>query len=214
MQHYLRECTTLADKHYLVFFMFATADQISSRLPPARPALVPFARITLTQIQSIFFPSADCNTLHIPSPEDTSNLITGYRVAYPSPLQVSSSCSLGPFSFFSSFGRFSSFLCGLREISLSLVWRFWTESTDIITHWCTGLDRLARSVSQFCCLCCPGRLVCPGMPTKIYNYTERTRIAARATEGNRLARRNDKLADCSAFFNFFKLDKMPDVPVE
>jgi hypothetical protein len=159
----------------------------------------------LTPKQSIFFPSADCNTLHIPSPEDTSTLITWYGVAYPSPLQVSSSCNLGPFSFFSSFGRFSSFLCGLSEISLSLVWRFWTESTDLITHWCTGLDRLARSVSQFCCLCCPGRLVCPDMPTNrpddslsrsLYNnYTERTRIAARATEGNRLARRNDKLAD-------------------
>jgi hypothetical protein len=54
-------------------------------------------------------------------------------------------------------------------------------------------------------LCCPGRLVCPDMPTNrpddslsrsLYNYTERTRIVARATEGNRLARRNDKLADC------------------
>jgi hypothetical protein len=113
MQRYLRECTALADKHYLAIFL-CLQPRTRSRADCHQLDQHWFhARITLTPIQSIFFPSADCNTLHIPSP-DRGHLHPHHWVRSGLPLATTGFFFLQPGSFL--------FLLFIWQVLVFLVW--------------------------------------------------------------------------------------------
>jgi hypothetical protein len=108
MQRYLRECTALADKHYLAI---ATADQISSRLPPARPALVPCPHHPHSN--TVHFLSQR-RLQHPPHPQSRGHLHPHHWVRSSLPLATTGFFFLQPGSFL--------FLLFIWQVLVFLVW--------------------------------------------------------------------------------------------